>query len=924
MAKNPVAISKLATASRMPSARPSGLAQAASTGQQLASLMKAGSGAYDWAKNKMPGVLGGGSANLGTAGFNPQGDEWVGGNTRTTTGPISNVRASLEDMYAAPASDTPIDLGDSSRAIELAKFPEDAFEFLARGGRTGYNLRGGVPYKDNGNFDPSEGPRAPNDEGYFSDLLGSVIDSGASQPKGRPDAPPSARPQGGDSGIGGLTKLAKAGKSMYDAGSKAASGLGKLTGTAAEAGAPSQLAGATLANEGATGLGGVLAADLPALGAAEAGGAGLGALGGEAAGAGLGALGAEAAGAAGAAGAALGAEALGATAAAAAPAALGATAAAAAPAAAAVGGEALLAMLPFLLSDRRSKHDDEVVGHLFDGQPVHTFKYNNGDNRTRMGMMTDESDRSAVHNIGGLEMLDYKRATDVATGLAPRQAAQTGGLFVDPNMPAEGAVETALNVPRELQPLIAKASAETGIPASIIAATIAQESRFSKDAVGGAGEIGLMQVKPSTAARPGFGVPPMSLEKLKTPAGNITFGSNYLAGRARNLGVDPSDPAAIAAYNSGSAKDEYARKVMAKAGQYDPAVDAKYADTPARGAIEVAKGLNNQAEGMPGDNRRPFSSEPGQFVKDTPRSAPFRTGGKGLLSSMGVSPKTAEALTSENFVVPALAGIGSMLASTRPTLGGAIGEGLVGGTSAYTALRKQEADEEKAKGPAAVEAERARNISIGNVQKSLQQIGNTRIVWLANGTPMRYGDYMDLVESGKAPELLGRVPTGPEAAKKLREAAISPEGAPVPATPAPEVDTEKKATPDKKPVAKKLQEAGISPEGDAAPVAPPPNVDTEKKATPDKKPAASPYIDNNSIAVARQDRKIVENGGDAGAIAAKAAEKYSTAVKNSAEAARESARYMGDLAENLAKAAQGKGINVAGFGFNRRAQIIGA
>ena len=45
--------------------------------------------------------------------------------------------------------------------------------------------------------------------------------------------------------------------------------------------------------------------------------------------------------------------------------------------------------------------------------------------------------------------------------------------------------------------------------------------------------------------------------------------------------------------------------------------------------------------------------------------------------------------------MPAVAGIGSMLASTRPTFGGALGEGLVGGASAYTALQKQQADIEK-------------------------------------------------------------------------------------------------------------------------------------------------------------------------------------------------------------------------------------
>jgi hypothetical protein len=62
-----------------------------------------------------------------------------------------------------------------------------------------------------------------------------------------------------------------------------------------------------------------------------------------------------------------------------------------------------------------------------------------------------------------------------------------------------------------------------------------------------------------------------------------------------------------------------------------------------------------------------------------------------------MSPSTKAALSSENLWVPALAGIGSMLASQRPTLGGAVGEGLVGGASAYTGLQKQQADIEKAK-----------------------------------------------------------------------------------------------------------------------------------------------------------------------------------------------------------------------------------
>ena len=56
----------------------------------------------------------------------------------------------------------------------------------------------------------------------------------------------------------------------------------------------------------------------------------------------------------------------------------------------------------------------------------------------------------------------------------------------------------------------------------------------------------------------------------------------------------------------------------------------------------------------------------------------------------GLGKKAADA--DSNFWVPAIAGLGSMLASPNKTLAGAIGSGLVGGTGAYTALQKQNAD----------------------------------------------------------------------------------------------------------------------------------------------------------------------------------------------------------------------------------------
>jgi len=61
--------------------------------------------------------------------------------------------------------------------------------------------------------------------------------------------------------------------------------------------------------------------------------------------------------------------------------------------------------------------------------------------------------------------------------------------------------------------------------------------------------------------------------------------------------------------------------------------------------------------------------------------------------------------TSEKFWVPALGFLGSMLASKSPTLGQAIGEGLVGGVSAYTGIERERSEIDKR----LAEAEKIRN-----------------------------------------------------------------------------------------------------------------------------------------------------------------------------------------------------------------------
>jgi hypothetical protein len=75
-----------------------------------------------------------------------------------------------------------------------------------------------------------------------------------------------------------------------------------------------------------------------------------------------------------------------------------------------------------------------------------------------------------------------------------------------------------------------------------------------------------------------------------------------------------------------------------------------------------------------------------------PASAPFYTLTRAARGKEGKESPVGEALMSENLWVPALAGIGSMLASKSPYLAGAVGEGLQGGTAAYTGLQKLQQD----------------------------------------------------------------------------------------------------------------------------------------------------------------------------------------------------------------------------------------
>jgi soluble lytic murein transglycosylase-like protein len=83
--------------------------------------------------------------------------------------------------------------------------------------------------------------------------------------------------------------------------------------------------------------------------------------------------------------------------------------------------------------------------------------------------------------------------------------------------------------------LIKREAEKNGLPPDIADAVAAIESGYDPGAIGGAGEIGLMQVRPETAAMLGF---KGDLAELASPDVNIHYGVTYLGQAWRLAGGD--------------------------------------------------------------------------------------------------------------------------------------------------------------------------------------------------------------------------------------------------------------------------------------------------------------------------------------------------------------------------------------------------
>ena len=149
--------------------------------------------------------------------------------------------------------------------------------------------------------------------------------------------------------------------------------------------------------------------------------------------------------------------------------------------------------------------------------------------------------------IGNGQMIDAPhtgtdvRIQPVGQPSAIRRVLPASGGSSVATSPAPGAIPPGLDVPSALVPLFESASAQSGVPASLLAAVAKQESGFNADAVSSAGAQGLMQLMPSTAS--GLGV------NAFDPAQAIAGAAQLLGGYLQQY--NGSVPLSLAAYNAG-------------------------------------------------------------------------------------------------------------------------------------------------------------------------------------------------------------------------------------------------------------------------------------------------------------------------------------------------------------------------------------
>ena len=248
------------------------------------------------------------------------------------------------------------------------------------------------------------------------------------------------------------------------------------------------------------------------------------------------------------------------------------------------------------------------------------------------------------------------------------------------------------------------------------------------------GAVGIAQVMPGTGpiAAKMAGLPWDEKKLYEDPEYNKSLGRAYYKAMLEKYG----DPVlASAAYNAGPGRLDKALEAARTSGKDVSA----YLPAETRNYLRAIHGYNSaplndddktqlkdiKTAGLVTTNKEgqatAVSGAAGQGRGSTdPYNSPWLNLAKSVLPE-----KTPEALTSPNFLIPALAGVGTMLASDKRNLGQAIGEGLVGGTAAYQAQQMQGANIANTQ---------------ANTEKTYADIADNSIQELGGYTFVRYKD----------------------------------------------------------------------------------------------------------------------------------------------------------------------------------------
>jgi soluble lytic murein transglycosylase-like protein len=144
---------------------------------------------------------------------------------------------------------------------------------------------------------------------------------------------------------------------------------------------------------------------------------------------------------------------------------------------------------------------------------------------------------AAFISVLGILLLVESGIAHAQTAAADAASLQTVKATPDMELPPGNArplVSGAMNR-ADIVTEIERAARGAGLPAEIAEAVAHTESRFNQYAAGADGEVGLMQVLPSTARMMGFSG---TNAELGDPKVNIHYGVRYLAGAYRLAGGD--------------------------------------------------------------------------------------------------------------------------------------------------------------------------------------------------------------------------------------------------------------------------------------------------------------------------------------------------------------------------------------------------